>query len=173
PAALESAGFNYDSSVGFNNTVGFRAGTTQVYKPLTSSHLLELPLHIMDTALFYPTYLNLRPAEAMNQVKEIIANAVRFGGCVTINWHDRSISPERCWDGFYKELIRELEANGAWFATAEQVVSWFRKRRALTFAPNSAVTEDACRPLQSDSSPALQWRAHTAEDSGRLAAYVS
>jgi peptidoglycan/xylan/chitin deacetylase (PgdA/CDA1 family) len=173
PATLESAGFNYDSSVGFNNAVGFRAGTTQVYKPLTCSHLLELPLHIMDTALFYPTYLNLRPNQAMDQVRAIIANAVRFGGCVTINWHDRSISPERCWDGFYKELIRELEENGAWFATAEEVVSWFRKRRAVTFETKSSVTEDGSGSLQPDSLPALQCRVHIADETSRLAAHVS
>ena len=173
PAALESAGFDYDSSVGFNNAVGFRAGTTQVYRPLACSHLLELPLHIMDTALFYPAYLNLRPNEAMDQVRRIIANAVRFGGCVTINWHDRSISPERCWDGFYKELIRELEENGAWFATAEEVVCWFRKRRALTFGTKLPVAENACGPLQSDSLPALQWRVHNPENASRLAAHVS
>jgi hypothetical protein len=173
PATLESAGFSYDSTVGFNDTVGFRAGTTQVYKPLISSRLLELPLHVMDTALFYPTYLNLRPNEAMDRVRTIIADAVRFGGCVTINWHDRSISPERCWDSFYRELVRELEENGAWFATAEEVVLWFRKRRAVQFATNASVPEHACASLQSDSLPALQWRVHNAQDASRLRAHVS
>jgi len=134
--------------------------------------LLELPLHIMDTALFYPTYLKLRPNEAMDQVRTIIANAVRFGGCVTINWHDRSISPERCWDGFYRELVSELEENGAWFATAEEVVSWFRKRRAVKFATNASVAEGASASLQSDSLPALQWCVHNAEDASRVAEHV-
>jgi hypothetical protein len=173
PATLDSAGFNYDSTVGFNDTVGFRAGTTQVYKPLNSSGLLELPLHVMDTALFYPTYLNLRPNEAMDQVRAIIADAVRFGGCITINWHDRSISPERCWDGFYKDLVRELEVNGAWFATAEGAVSWFRKRRAVKFATDASVPENVFASLKSDSSPPLQWHFHNVADAGTQAAYVS
>lgn len=133
PVALEKAGADYDSTVGFNETVGYRAGTTQVYKPFGTTRLLELPLHIMDTALFYPSYLNLAPREAAKQVGGIIANAVRFGGCVTVNWHDRSIVPERCWDDFYVEIINEFKSHGAWFATASETVSWFRKRRLAKF----------------------------------------
>src|SRR5262249_3901315 len=59
PARLERAGFSYDSSFGYNETVGLRAGTMQAFKPLSARHLLEIPLVIMDTALFYPSYLNL------------------------------------------------------------------------------------------------------------------
>lgn len=61
PVKLEQAGADYDSTVGYNDTVGFRAGTTQVYKPLATNRLLELPLHVMDTALFYPRHLGLSP----------------------------------------------------------------------------------------------------------------
>ena len=55
PVALEQAGAAYDSTIGYNETVGYRAGTTQAYKPLPATRLLELPLHVMDTALFYPS----------------------------------------------------------------------------------------------------------------------
>src|SRR6266566_910823 len=97
PLVLERAGADYDSSVGYNETVGYRAGTTQAYKPLEVSRLLELPLHIMDTAMFFPGRLGLSPAQASKEVARIIANAVRFGGALTVNWHDRSIAPERLW----------------------------------------------------------------------------
>jgi len=133
PAVLETAGAHYDSSVGYNQTVGYRAGTTQVYKPLSAVQLLELPLHIMDTALFYPTYLDLSSGEAQQQIGQIVATAVRFGGVVTVNWHDRSLAPERLWGGVYVDLIDELKRQGAWFATATQAVSWFRKRRSVSF----------------------------------------
>jgi hypothetical protein len=127
---LEEAGADYDSTLGYNETVGYRAGTTQVFKPLETTRLLELPMHIMDTALFFPAYLDLSPAEAGNYVRGIIDNAVRLGGCVTVNWHDRSIAPERLWDDCYFDLVAQLKKEGAWFATAGQVVSWFRWRRS-------------------------------------------
>src|SRR5581483_11263519 len=64
PALLESAGASYDSSIGFNETVGYRAGTSQAYKPLNAAKLLELPVEVMDTALFYPSYRDVSPKEA-------------------------------------------------------------------------------------------------------------
>ena len=133
PLLLEKAGFDYDSTVGYNETVGYRAGTSQVYKPLNTSRLLELPLHIMDTSLFYPGRMHLTAVEAKERVDAIVANAVEFGGTVTVNWHDRSIAPERLWGDFYVDLIEDLKNRGAWFATASQAVAWFRKRRAASF----------------------------------------
>ena len=132
-AELEKAGFAYDSTVGYNNAVGYRAGTTQVFKPLTVTKLLELPMHVMDTALFYPSYLNLSPKQAEEKIRPLIADAVHFGGALTVNWHDRSLAPERLWDGTYRWLLAEFKTQGAWFATAAQAVAWFQKRRAATF----------------------------------------
>jgi len=133
PSKLDAAGFCYDSSLGYNNTVGYRSGTTQVFQPLRTQKLLEIPLHVMDTALFYPDYLNLSEKDAHTVVTTLIRNASRFGGVLTVNWHDRSIAPERLWDEFYRELLEELHAAGAWFATAAQVAGWFQMRRSATF----------------------------------------
>jgi len=133
PVTLERAGIDYDSTMGYNETVGYRAGTTQVYKPPQASRLLELPLHVMDTALFYRSYLDLSPKEAWERVGGIIGNAVELGGCVTVNWHDRSIAPERLWGDFYSDLTGELKNQGGWLASASQAVAWFRKRRSAEF----------------------------------------
>jgi hypothetical protein len=130
---LEKAGFDYDSTLGYNETIGYRAGTSQVFKHPDVDHLLELPLHIMDTALFYPSYLNLSDEQAGAAMLPLIENAARFGGVVTINWHDRSLGPERFWDEAYVNLLRDLRARTPWFATASQTVAWFRKRRATAF----------------------------------------
>jgi len=130
PAVLDQAGFGYDSTIGFRETIGYRAGTMQVYKPLGVKELMELPLHIMDTALFYPSYLNLTENEAQPLVRSLMNNAERIGGVLTINWHDRSIAPERLWGGFYLNLVYELKRRNAWLPNAARAVAWFRKRRA-------------------------------------------
>ncbi len=137
---LEKAGFSYDSTAGYNETIGYRAGTAQVFKHFDVDHLLELPLHIMDTALFYPSYMNLSDEQAGAAMLPLIENATRFGGVLTINWHDRSLGPERLWGDAYVTLLRDLRARSPWFATAAQAVSWFRKRRATSFA---RVTQDS------------------------------
>lgn len=133
PRTLERSGFSYDSTVGYNDTIGYRAGTTQVFKPLQVDRMLELPMHIMDTALFYPTHLNLSPRKAGSEIHPLVENARRYGGVLTVNWHDRSIAPERLWEDSYVELLNELAKEGAWFATASQCVSWFQRRRSAIF----------------------------------------
>jgi hypothetical protein len=134
PSMLEKAGFSYDSTVGYNEAIGYRAGTTQVFKHFNVDRLLELPLHIMDTALFYPSYMNLSDKQARAAMLSLIENVTQFGGVLTINWHDRSLGPERLWGDAYATLLHDLRARKPWFATATQAVSWFRKRRAASFA---------------------------------------
>ena len=166
PQALEQAGAAYDSTVGYNGTVGYRAGTTQVYKPLDARRMLELPLHAMDTALFYPAHLGLSPREARAVLSGLVDNAVRLGGCLTINWHDRSIAPERQWDGCYRDLLEELKRRGAWFATAGQATSWFQKRRSAVFETDPERPE-AVRAKAAGSGgdlPGLRLRIHQGQD---------
>jgi len=168
PVILEKAGVDYDSTVGYNETVGYRAGTTQSYKPLGTARLLELPLNIMDTALFFPAHLDLTPREARKRVGSIIENAVRFGGSVTVNWHDRSIAPERLWGDFYLDLVDELKKQGAWFSTASQAVSWFRKRRSAVFETVSGDSHAVRVKVAADNGghlPGLRLRVHKARES--------
>lgn len=168
PSALENAGAAYDSTVGYNGAVGYRAGTTQVYRPLTATRLLELPLHVMDTALFYPGHLGLSARQANTLVSRMVSNAVRFGGCLTVNWHDRSLAPERLWDSPYRGLVEDLKGQGAWFATAGQAVAWFRKRRSVVFETQGQDPDAARARVTSEQSnhlPGLRLRAYQARTS--------
>jgi hypothetical protein len=133
PAVLEQAGYTYDSTCGYNDTIGYRAGTGQVFRPLGAKTLLELPMHIQDGALFYPQKLDLSHPEATTRCQNLIANAGKFGGVLTVLWHDRSHGPERFWGDFYRELVQKLRASGVWFASGVQAVGWFQKRREVRF----------------------------------------
>lgn len=175
-AALEKAGAAYDSTVGYNQTAGYRAGTTQVYKPLEASRMLELPLHVMDTALFYPAYLGLSPKQAKRLLDRMADNAAQFGGCLTINWHDRSVAPERLWDASYRELVQDLKSRGAWFSTAGQATSWFRKRRSVVFETDSGEPGGVRARVTAggaDNLPGLRLRIHKALESFSLAPETS
>jgi len=135
---LDDAGFSYDSTVGYNETIGYRAGTTQAFRPFGTKRLLELPLHIMDTALFYPAYLHLSPEQAMMRIDGMVNDMRQFGGVLMVNWHDRSIAPERLWDDFYAELVEKFKLAGAWFCTAGEAAQWFRRRREVTFGTSGS-----------------------------------
>lgn len=133
-AVLEAAGYAYDASAGYNETVGYRNGTTQVFRPPQAHKLLELPTHIQDGALFYPTRLDLNDAEARDICNNLIDNSKNLGGVLTLIWHDRSHGPERFWGEFYVDLLKMLKDSGAYFGTAAGTVDWFRKRREVRFS---------------------------------------
>jgi peptidoglycan/xylan/chitin deacetylase (PgdA/CDA1 family) len=167
PAVLEKAGLSYDSTVGYNETVGYRAGTTQAFRPPGLEQMMELPMHIMDTALFYPSHRNLSPKAAKAVIAPLIENAILLGGVLTVNWHDRSIAPERLWDAFYLDLLDDLKRRGAWFPTASQAVAWFRMRRSVVL---EKVSKDGCPETvkvsvpRDDKLPGVRIRIHTARD---------
>lgn len=133
PRFLEEAGFTWDASLGYNETVGFLNGSTQPFLPGGATTLLELPLHIQDGALFYPTRLDLSEADAWPRCVRLIDEVSRHGGALSVLWHDRSHAPERFWGDFYIRLVEALKARGAWFATAGEVIDWFARRRSVRF----------------------------------------
>ena len=143
PRWLEDAGFAYDSTWGYNEAVGYRAGTSQVFRPIGCVTLMELPMSVMDSALFSAGRMNLGREQALELCGRIVNNARRFGGTVVLNWHDRSLAADRLWGGVYGELLREIGKNDrAWFATAREAVEWFRWRRSIRFR-EKATSDDA------------------------------
>jgi hypothetical protein len=168
---LEDAGFEYDATCGYNEAVGYRAGTSQVFKPLEADTLLELPFQIQDTALFYPDRMNLSEKQARARCQPLIRNAVETGGVLTLSWHDRSLVPERNWGYFYGSLLKELEAARPHFATARQVVHWFRARRAITFSDVKVTTDHLemnIRNICSDQQPGFVLRLSYMDACGRV-----
>jgi hypothetical protein len=131
---LEEAGYRYDSTFGYNDAVGFRAGTAQAYVPPGAQRIYELPLHIQDTALFYGRRMNLKRKEASRLCAEVRRHASRFGGAVTVLWHERSLAPERQWGWLYGEMLDAFGKEGAWVTSAEKAVAWFETRRAVRFS---------------------------------------
>jgi hypothetical protein len=86
--------------------------------------------------------MDLSDEQANAAMLRLVENATRSGGVLTVNWHDRSLGPERLWGDPYRNLLRDLRARTPWFATATQAVSWFQKRRATSFVN---VAQDGAR----------------------------
>lgn len=139
---LDDAGYDYDSTFGYNEDVGFRAGTLQVYQPRGVQRLLELPLHIQDVSLFgrhcwltteegckRVGCLSLDEDEASRTCNEILDQALRYGGAVTVLWHSDCLAAPRDWGDVYTSIINRATADGAWITRAIDIVDWFRMRR--------------------------------------------
>jgi hypothetical protein len=165
---LEESGYDYDSTIGFNETPGYRSGTTQAFRPLGSGTLMELPMHIQDGALFYPKRLGLTDATAWKMCEGLIENATKLGGVLTLLWHDRSHGPERFWGEFYARLVAHLRMLDVWFASGAQAVGWFRRRREVCFESVDGGSTVGLRNVGGITEPAMTVRIHRPKSSGGL-----
>jgi peptidoglycan/xylan/chitin deacetylase (PgdA/CDA1 family) len=152
---LDKAGYSYDSSFGYNETVGFKAGTAQAFKPIGTKTLLEIPLQIQDTALFGRGRLNISETCAEELCHNIIDHVCLYGGVLTVLWHQRSLGPERQWGDFYERLLKTLRKRGAWIATADEVAYWFRMRRLASFEGGGADAGEVLVNLDVDRKKAI------------------
>src|SRR5208282_674445 len=106
----EILGLAYDSSVGFADRIGFRAGTCYPFRPwILSEHreskLLEIPLLAMDE-IFY-SHQKLEPAETLVKLRELVARCRAVGGVFTLLWHNTRIV-HRGFLRAYETLLDEL-----------------------------------------------------------------
>ena len=90
----ETWGLAYDSTVGFSDRIGFRAGTCVPYRPWSLElnreiDLLEIPLLAMDVTLAY--YMRLAPQESVALLLQCAERCRIVGGVFTLLWHNRSL----------------------------------------------------------------------------------
>lgn len=93
----ENCGLAYDSSVGFADQIGFRAGTCIPYYPWLfelnrQAKLIEMPLIVMDCTL--TAYMKLDRDQSFIAVSECIEQCRKIGGVFTLLWHaDSMLNP--------------------------------------------------------------------------------
>ncbi len=106
----EACGLKYDSSVGFAEHLGFRAGTAYPYRPWSLDEnrelfLIEIPLVLMDVTPV--KYMKLRYHEGLESIREIIQRTARVGGVFSLLWHNTSLlDPE--FNGWYESILEML-----------------------------------------------------------------
>jgi hypothetical protein len=129
------AGYTYDTSIAWRDRHGFRAGTSQPYRPLdperrSTLDILELPTTVMDGHLF--EYLGLTSAEATATLRRLATTVSDAGGVLNLNWHQETYGnrhAHRGWRDTYENVVRELaDAPDAWIATPYEVAGWWLER---------------------------------------------
>jgi len=93
-AHWERCGLVYDSTLGYADQVGFRAGTCHPYRPWLlledrESKLLEIPLIVMDGTLV--DYMKLTPAQGVQAASELIDRCRLVGGVFALLWHNSTL----------------------------------------------------------------------------------
>jgi hypothetical protein len=109
---IASLDFRYDTTLGFPDAVGFRAGIARPFHPWdfehdAPAHVLEIPLAAMDATLAEERYLGLSAKRAEPQLNALLDWAAVNGGAFAILWHPDRFDPltSAGWDRLYSRLL--------------------------------------------------------------------
>jgi hypothetical protein len=131
----ETAGFQFDSSLAFNDDVGFRRGIALPFHPWDPElgrplRVLQLPVLAMDGALFRGTASS---QEAADRLWAAIEGVRDVGGVAVLDWHVRTSFPGnrafRTWGECYQTILRRLSAaSDIWATDLGSIGEWWNAR---------------------------------------------
>ncbi|NLK49598.1 MAG: hypothetical protein GX294_03005 [Candidatus Cloacimonetes bacterium] len=95
---LENAGIQYDSTLGYWENIGFRAGISFPFFPFNLAenrpfHVLEIPLIVMDTTLHSPKAMNMSLAQSRRSLDRLTDLAAKYQSHLSLLWHNTSFDP--------------------------------------------------------------------------------
>jgi hypothetical protein len=105
----ENSQFDYDSTMGYNEHVGFRAGTCKEYylwhhQTKRKMKILEKPLIAMDESLLNNSSMGLDYKQARKILIKLKKSCHKMNGNFIFLWHNSSFLKEEDWD-LYKTCI--------------------------------------------------------------------
>ena len=125
---MEELGFVYDTTLGFNQKPGFRAGVCFPYHPPSSDfgplNILELPLVLMDTSLW--GYMRLQEEEGFTEVEQAISKVKEHNGLFTILWHQEALQMKG--GRLYHRILKRLAVENCFVSNAEKIAEWWLSR---------------------------------------------
>jgi hypothetical protein len=127
---LAELGFVYDTTLGFPDRVGFRAGIARPFRPWDFERdepldLVEIPLAAMDATLAEERYLGLAARRAEPQLMRLLDWAAEHGGRFAILWHPDRFDPltSAGWDRLYSRLLEGIRERGGICMSADELAS--------------------------------------------------
>ncbi|HKD80957.1 MAG TPA: hypothetical protein VKH81_14770 [Candidatus Angelobacter sp.] len=129
--AVENAGAHFDTSFGWQNRIGFRAGACFPFPPYNfaeerPARFLELPLAVMDQAL------PAKADDAFAAVKKLLATSRMYGwGGVSLLWHPEAFGGGQLPVGIGRAFYELVRARAAWkdtWVSGEEFVRRVRHR---------------------------------------------
>jgi len=133
PQTHAEAGFHFDSTLGFNDNVGFRFGTSypwQLYNLVDKTYIstLEIPLIVQDGALLNSNKgLRVDETTAFQYIVQLTDAVERVGGVLTLLWHADSVAiPARY--NLYHQVLEFLRSRNAWFGSVGEIGKWWEER---------------------------------------------
>jgi len=140
PRVQYEAGFQYDSTLGFNDNIGFRFGTSypwQLYdlKSEETLPIFEVPLIIQDGAMLSTSKGMRLDEETAFQYVKLIAQAVEnVGGVLTLLWHPHEIVHDDWWH-LYLRTLAYLRKKNACFGSVKEIMALYATSNHMFLTP--------------------------------------
>jgi len=138
-ANFASAEFNYDTSFGYNDIMGFRIGSSLPI--FYENKVFELPQIIMDNHFyeFFEVNSNIyfnekkedNDANRWNLFLKVLKNIYVNNGLLTINWHNISFSKGNEKGAFFEKMLVNFKKDKAFIANADYIYGWWVDRDAV------------------------------------------
>jgi hypothetical protein len=126
---MEGAGFEYDTTPGNTDRLGFKLGLATPFHPPDEGwrpmRLLELPLSFMDTTLW--GYLKKTEEEGFGDVMKAMEMVERVEGLFTLLWHQEAVRMKG--GRIYWKILKHLgRKKGVFVGTGADIARWWRAR---------------------------------------------
>jgi hypothetical protein len=133
---LDRLGIEYDTSLGFSDRPGPRAGFSFPFRPWDHetgrpASFYELPLLLMDATLTESRYMHLSPSRGRKEVDRVLDRLAATGGGAAVLWHNDRFDRVygRGWGGVYEHLLDGIVARGGTAGTGAALCDWWKAER--------------------------------------------
>ncbi len=127
------AGFKYDSTMGYNDNLSFRRGTSYPFNCFDLNEgkllpLLQIPLIVQDGAILAPGKgLRLDPQKAVEYILHMASEVREVGGVLSLSWHPHTRHRPAYFD-VYSQVLALLARENPWFATVSEIGEWWSSK---------------------------------------------
>jgi peptidoglycan/xylan/chitin deacetylase (PgdA/CDA1 family) len=126
---VHEAGFQYDTTFGYSDSIGFRNGMCHPFRPFNlktgkTIEILEIPLIIMDGSLF-DSYMRLDCNRAWEITRRLIDTVAEYHGVITLLWHNTFLADDK--RKFYEKILNYCNEKNAWMTSGEHIASWWKQ----------------------------------------------
>ena len=129
-APLADLGLAYDTTLGFPDALGFRAGIARPFRPWNVEKnepcgIVEIPLAAMDATLAEERYLGLAAKRAEPQLMRLLDWGAAHGAQFALLWHPDRFDPltSAGWDRLYSRVLEGVSSRGGIIVPAAELAS--------------------------------------------------
>jgi Family of unknown function (DUF7033) len=130
---LEKAEVKYDSSIGFDEKIGYRAGISYPFHPFNLLEnrpfdVLGIPLIAMDLAMRKQTDSNYRKAK--RRFGQLLDKSHKHRSHFSVCWHTHLFDPIDYprWSKIYWQILKSGKSQNAWLCSLDKLYNYWQNR---------------------------------------------